>query len=265
MSSMRTMLQLIAFVVGSMLLAVAGLWLVQRIVPVGILRANNDVGGNYLQTLGTIYAVLLAFVVFVVWTQYNDACKTVEREADELADVLRFVRVCPMPVRSRLMVVARDFAREQIDGEWPGMARGAASTRAGQLLDIFWETLAAVEPQNAREEVLFAEAITRFNEMCDARTDLIQSSRTRLPMTMWMLIVTGGCGTVTSMYLFGLEHFWPLAVMTASLAGCVSFVLFVIYDLDNPFNGDWQVRPDAIRLLLRQLENEIANQSTALE
>ena len=51
------MLQLIAFVGGSMLLAVAGLWLEQRIVPIEILRANNDVGGNYLQTLGTIYAV----------------------------------------------------------------------------------------------------------------------------------------------------------------------------------------------------------------
>ncbi len=255
---MRTILQLVATVLASMLVAVVGLCVVRSIVPAAVLRANNEVAGNYLQTLGTIYAVLLAFVVFVVWSQYNETTKTVEREADELADVLRFVRMCPEPGRSRLLEAARDFCREQIDREWPSMARGAASPRAGQLLDAFWQALAGTEPKDVREQTLFAEAITRFNEMCDARTDLIESSRTRLPPTMWMLVLTGGSSTVTSMYLFGLERFWPLAVMTASLAGGVSFVLYVIYDLDNPFTGDWQARSDPIRLVLDQIEREIA-------
>ena len=42
--------------------------------------------GNYLQTVGTIYAVLLAFVVFVVWQQHNDTRSAVESEANELSD-----------------------------------------------------------------------------------------------------------------------------------------------------------------------------------
>lgn len=260
---MRTTLQLVATVFVSMTMAVVGLWVVQSIVPAEVLRANNEVAGNYLQSLGTIYAVLLAFVVFVVWSQYNETSHTVEREADELADVLRFVRLCREPARSRMLETARDFAREQIDIEWPSLARGAASVRAGQLLDAFWQALAGAELSNARDEVLYpealyAEAISRFNEACDARTDLIQSSHARLPVTMWMLVVSGGCSTVASMYLFGLERFWPLAVMTASLAGCVSFVLYVIYDLDNPFAGDWQVSSEPIRLLLEQIERDRA-------
>lgn len=182
---------------------------------------------------------------------------------------LRFTRIpttcqtsglADLPDRSCLIQAARGFVTAQVDDEWPSMALGASIPRVGQLLDEFWETLSKIRPQDAREEALYAEAISRFNEMCDARTDLLHSSRTRLPPTMWMLIISGGCSTVASMYLFGLEHFWPLAVMTASLAGCVSFVLFVIYDLDNPFNGDWQVRPDPIRLVLDQLETDIAVQ-----
>ena len=31
--------------------------------------------------------------------------------------------------------------------------------------------------------------------------------------------------------------------MTASLAGAVSFMLFLIRDLDNPFRGEWRVSP----------------------
>jgi hypothetical protein len=33
-----------------------------------------------LQALGSVYAVLLAFVVFVVWQQFNDARSFVEKE-----------------------------------------------------------------------------------------------------------------------------------------------------------------------------------------
>ena len=258
---MRTLLYLVLIVVASMLVSVAGLWLVWLAVPLEVLKANNDVAGNYLQTLGTIYAVLLAFVVFVVWTQQNEAWKLVEREADELADVLRIARLFPDPARSRVFTAARSYAREVIDNEWGTMAHGEASPRAAQLLDELWLALAGIEPHTGREEALYAEAVARFNDLGDARTDLLQSSRMRLPPTLWILLVTGGIITVGSMYLFGLEHFWALALMTAAMAGGVSFVLFLIGDLDNPFSGDWQVRPEPIRLVLEQVEKEVASAS----
>jgi hypothetical protein len=56
------------------------------------------------------------------------------------------------------------------------------------------------------------------------------------------------------MYLFGLESFWALALMTASMAGAVSFVLFLIYDLDHAFSGDWLVTPAPMRRALAQIE-----------
>ena len=60
-------------VLGSMAASVLGLCAARRALPARLLAASNDVVGNYLQTLGSIYAVLLAFVVFVVWSQFNDA------------------------------------------------------------------------------------------------------------------------------------------------------------------------------------------------
>jgi Protein of unknown function (DUF4239) len=255
---LRTILQLVTFVFACMVISVAGLAVVDNIFSLQVLQANNDIAGNYLQTVGTVYAVLLAFVVFVVWTQYNETCKMVEREADGLIDVLRFIRTRPDAERWRLTDAARNFISEQIRDEWPLMARKQGCRSVARLLDVLWENLTAIEPNGCREESLYAEAITRFNDVCDARTDLIHSSRVRLPPTMWALVISGGCGTVMSMYLFGLKNFWSLAIMTASLAGCVSFILYVIYDLDNPFDGDWQVEPEPLQEILDQLEEEIA-------
>src|SRR5207244_2747840 len=47
------------WIVRAVVLTLGGLWLMRRFVPVAVLRESNDAVGNYLQTIGTIYAVLL--------------------------------------------------------------------------------------------------------------------------------------------------------------------------------------------------------------
>jgi len=227
----------------SMAAAVAGLVAVRAAVPPEALQPSNDVGGGYLQTVGTIYAVLLAFVVFVVWTQSNDARRLVERQADELADVLRVAAALGGPAAGRVAAAARAYAREAADREWQSLAAGASGPCASELFNRVWVELAAFEPGTAREGALFGEAVARFSEAGDARADLLHCGRVRLPVLLWLLLLTGAAGTVGSMYLFGVERLWPLAAMTASLAGAVSFMLFLIRDLDNPFRGEWRVSP----------------------
>lgn len=40
--------------------------------------------------------------------------------------------------------------------------------------------------------------------------------------------------------------------MTGAMGGSVAFVLFLIYDLDNPFWGDWRVTPRSLLFILDQ-------------
>lgn len=260
---MRTLTGLVITVTAGMAAAVAGLIAVRAFVPPDDLRASNDVCGGYLQTLGTIYAVLLAFVVFVVWTQQTDARRLVERQADELADVLRMARAMGEPMATRALAAARAYAREVADVEWRLMASGRSSPRAAELLDDLWHAVEVAAPDTPRHEALYAEAVDRFAELGDARADLLHCSRVRVPVTLWLLILSGGAGTVGSMYLFGVELFWPHAAMTASLAGAVAFMLFLIYDLDNPFQGDWRLRPAPILLAVSQAEADVARDHQA--
>jgi hypothetical protein len=242
----RSITALCVTVAAGMVVAIAGLVAVRAAIPPADLQPSNDVGGGYLQTVGTIYAVLLAFVVFVVWTQSNDARRLVERQADELADVLRITAALGEPVAGRVSATARAYAREVADREWSLLAVGSSGTRATELFDRLWTELAAFEPGTAREEALFAEVVSRFDEAGDARADLLHCGRVRLPILLWLLLLSGAAATVGSMYLFGVERLWPLAAMTASLAGAVSFMLFLIRDLDNPFRGDWRVSPASL-------------------
>src|SRR3712207_8130387 len=74
-------------VCGASVVAVAGLALVQRLVPATIREEHNDVAGFIYAALGVIYAVLLALVVIAVWEEFGRARVTVESEANALAEV----------------------------------------------------------------------------------------------------------------------------------------------------------------------------------
>jgi uncharacterized membrane protein len=82
--------------------AVVGLVLVQRLVPSSLREEHNDVAGFIFAVVGVMYAVLLAFVVIVVWQDYEAAKGTVESEANELAGVYFLADRFPDPERARI-------------------------------------------------------------------------------------------------------------------------------------------------------------------
>jgi hypothetical protein len=71
--SVETILRLTPAVLGSTVFSIAGLCAAHACLDDQALLAAREAIGSSLQTLGSVYAVLLAFVVFVVWQQFNDA------------------------------------------------------------------------------------------------------------------------------------------------------------------------------------------------
>ena len=62
------------------LVALAGLELVQRLVPADSRSPHNDVAGFIYAALGVIYAVLMALVVIAVWEEFQTASRPSSRK-----------------------------------------------------------------------------------------------------------------------------------------------------------------------------------------
>jgi Protein of unknown function (DUF4239) len=238
-------------VVGSVVASVAGLYVFRRVVPVDWLRESNDVMGNYLQTVGTIYAVLLAFVVVVVWQQFNDMRNFIEREANEVLDLFRTASGFSEPVRGELQTRLRAYVDAVLKDEWPAMTtnENAIFERVWRLFDEVAEVLHRCEPHAEREASLYSEALARLNDLSDVRAGRLSASRMRIPLALHILLDLGAVIVVGSMYLFAVQDFLIHALMTAAMAGAVSHVLYIIHDLDHAFAGDWQVPRDSFEHL----------------
>jgi len=76
-------------------LACLGHWVVYRYVPHRDFVKHNDVAGFVLAIVGVVYAVLLSFVVVVVWQEFENSDSVAQREASAVADLYRLL----LPIR----------------------------------------------------------------------------------------------------------------------------------------------------------------------
>jgi hypothetical protein len=238
----------------SVLIAVTGLTLVQRLVPLQLRKEHNDVAGFIYAVLGVIYAVLIALVVIAVWEDFAAARDTVERESSELDDVFGLAHALPEPEGRQLQELARSYARVVVDEEWALMAQARTSPRAWELLDEMTLHVENVEVRTKAEQVLYGEALDRINELADARNARLVEAGEGIPFVLWGVLAVGGILVVGFAYLFGLENTLVHNLMVGALALLISSVLFSIGVLEYPFSGDVRVSPEAFELVLERFE-----------
>ena len=230
-----------------MLVAVAGLVLVQRLVPPERREEQNDVAGFIFAVLGVAYAVLLAFVVIAVWQDYEAAQTNVESEAHELAGIYFLASRLPEPERTRIQDLAQTYARVVVEEEWPMMERGQTSPRADSLLRQLTLELLEFDPNTEGEQVLYESGLRQLHDAADARRSRLLEVREGIPDLLWVVLVLGGAITVSFTYLFGLKSNLAHALMVAALTLVICGILFTIGEFNNPFSGPVEIQPEAFK------------------
>src|ERR687891_1784006 len=246
-------------VIGACLVAVAGLELVQRLVPHEKRQEHNDVAGFLYAVIGVVYAVLLALLVIAVWEQYQGANETVESEANGVAEVAWLAHRLPEPERHELQEDARSYAQEVVEEEWPrmeeGLGGGVQSFPEGwDLIDDMRGTLQDFEPSTEAEQELYAEGLDRISRLGDARRMRVVAAKEGLPGVLWAVLVFGAVVAVGFTYLFGMRNTWAHRLMVMSLTAVIALVLFTIGVMEHPFSGGASLQPEAFELILERFE-----------
>jgi hypothetical protein len=245
-------------VFGACLVAVAGLELVQRLVPHEKRQEHNDVAGFLYAVVGVTYAVLLALLVIAVWEQYQRARETVESEANATVEIAWLDHGLPKTEGQHLQEDARSYAQEVVDEEWPLMEQGTEGERGTpegwDLIDDMRATLQEVQPSTEAESQLYAEGLDEIQRLGDARRMRLVQAEEGMPGVLWVVLVFGAVVTVGFTYLFGLRNSWAHRLMVMSLTAVIVLVLFTIGVMDDPFTGGARIEPSAFDLILERFE-----------
>src|SRR5438270_13839693 len=122
-------------------LACVGLHFVRRKYSAEVLKENHEVAAIIFNAFGLLYGVVVAFVVFVTWSGYDDATKNLQLEASDIDDIFHIAKAFPEPANKIIQQGLIDYTASVYNDELKKMSQGDISVHSsgvmGKLIKVF--------------------------------------------------------------------------------------------------------------------------------
>ncbi len=241
----------------SMLLSVAGLLLVRRSLTTDWLKRHGDMAGYYFHIIGTLYAVLIAFAIYMVWSAYKTSGANLEHEATEVADLSRLSTAMPDAQRREINAALLEYLNAVSQDEFPAMAQGRTSQRTWTAMQRVWEVYGNAQVDTPKVQGYFNESLKHLTQLSDLRRTRLFASHGTVPAILWGLLSVVGVLLVGFTYFVGYESLSTHAVMTACLAGVLSFCMVLLLSLNDPYSGFDSITPEPFQLELQHVASRM--------
>jgi hypothetical protein len=194
------------------------------------------------QVLGTVYAVLIAFSVSGVWSNYCASEQSVTTEAAALTDLVHMAKASSAESANKLRETAIEYITEVISLEWPTLAKGKNEIIMSPTSATFLSSMQivhiiqAMQPVTPRDNVIFSHLLSLLTRWLDARRTRIMISKGNIAKSLWPLLIS-------ALILFAFHGLFitrnPMlwSALLLFFSGIIGLSFYLIFTLDCPFAG----------------------------
>jgi hypothetical protein len=222
-------------------------------VTLKILRSHNEVTGFLFLAIASFYALLLSFVVFVVWDQLNETQGNVSKEGSSAMSLYRDIKYYSDTSESKqLMNVYLDFVYNVIDEEFPNMEQMKPSRKTPESFNKVFYKMEHLNPKNSYQTQLVAEMFSHLNQLATYRGLRYTSMETEIPPFMWLPMIFGAIITILCSMMLDIEHRRMHIALNSLLGSFIGMFLFTIILLDHPYAGSLGIKPKSYKEIFTQ-------------
>lgn len=225
--------------------SIFGLLIVRRKVTFESLKMNHDVADPLLSVVGTLFAVLLGFMVANSMQRFEEARVMAQQEASAVANIYRASTGLPQPVANKIMTACENYVDNVIADEWPKLSSKKTSEKAWQSFNEIWTECVHYVPENNGQSNLQQGIMAYLGALGDARRMRVGALHNGLPLVLWICLLAGGMATISFTYFFGIKNLKLQILMTSLVSLAICLNLFLLASFDDPFSGDVMVHPSA--------------------
>src|SRR6266853_6890495 len=139
--------------------ALFGVYLVRKTYSADVLKENHEVAAIIFNAFGLFYGVMLAFVVFVTWSGYDDATKNLQMEANEADDIFHGLKAFPDPAGKIIQQGLTDYAASVYNDELKRMSQGEISLHSNRAMARLITVFYKMDEKSVPNRELYAEAL----------------------------------------------------------------------------------------------------------
>lgn len=207
------------------------------------LKVNNEVAGFKYAVQGVAYAVLLAFVVIVVWDEWRESEEAARAEAKSLFDLYHILRVFPEHDTTRVQKDVIAYTNSVRHDEWESMTDGLPNPKTSRALLALVQSVISIKPDSYQELAIYQRSLDLLRTISDKRRERLENADGNIPGGLWVVLFSGAFVTLGYPSFFGQKKFFPQVLMTAALAVTVTLILYLIVVLNFPYSGQMAIDP----------------------
>ena len=254
--SLPTSLMCLITIVISVGLSVGVLIIRRRRIHWESFKDNHEVGGFLFNALGLIYAVLVAFVVYATWSDYEASGSVCDREADIIQNLYLDCSGLPPESQAEIKKDILEYLEMIVKDDWPLLAHGKVNPVSREKLIEIWKNFNNINNLGIeKQKIYFGEALNKLNDITELRRLRILSAQSHIPVIIWTVILIGALTSVGFSLFFGTRSFIIQAAMTSLFAMTNAIVILMIIALDHPFTGDIKISTEAYEQVLLYLKS----------
>jgi hypothetical protein len=222
--------------------AAAAIYLVLRLIGFHKLFVDDTEGiGALLQIIGTLYSVVYAFATYVIWGQFAAVENEILKESGAEKDLILFSKGLKEATRDPIVRAVRAYARGVVESEWGALSQGEDTDRTDKLFSGILASLTEVKPEGESEQRVYERLLEIANQASAHRDERLALSVKRIPRTLLLFVTVTACTISFLLFFFPFHNLALGLVAIAVTTMLLFFAHFVLSDLDNPFEGTWNV------------------------
>src|SRR6266516_6090354 len=191
---------------GATFVALAGLHFVRKKYSTEVLKENHEVAAIIFNAFGLLYGVVVAFVVFVTWSGYDDATKNLQMEANEADDIFHITEAYPDPARKMIQQALMDYVASVYNDELKRMSQVDISLHSNRAMSTLITDFYQIDEKSVPNRELYGESLKGINKLAEYRRLRIFAGNNTIPSVIWVVLLIGRLITVSYTYFLGVDR-----------------------------------------------------------
>ncbi len=203
----------------------------------------------------TLAGLLLAFVLFAVYSSYTTAAEQAANEAGAVLSMGEAAVILQPSGRDPVIGSLQCYARSVIGPDWDAQTTpGQRSPVTDAAADHISVTLSAANA-DARNRTVIPAILADDGDRIEARIRRVDQGSPAVPGELWALLLITMVLTTGGLAALGHPRVrtWTQIAVLAGTTVVIGLTLLVIYDLDRPYDGPARVALSAMEHVEQRL------------
>ena len=119
-------------------------------------KDHNDVIAAIFARVAAMFGILLAFVVIILWQEYQTADGNALKEGNVAVDLSRDLIFYPDKAQAEGATTSYlKFVKSVVEDEYPAMAQLQKSQKTQEAMNNLWLKIAKIQPRTPQEQALY--------------------------------------------------------------------------------------------------------------